>query len=55
MIEMENRTTTEIYLRSIGNIEKDAISAYEKATVGSHTEMNSHTESHTAAKLAGNE
>lgn len=50
----ENRTTTEIYLHSIGNIEKDAISAYEKATVGSRIEINSHTESHTATKLAGN-
>jgi hypothetical protein len=50
----ENRTTTEIYLHSIGNTEKEAISAYEKATVNSHTEINPHTESHTALKLAGN-
>lgn len=50
----ENRSTTEIYLHSIGNTEKDAISAYEKATVGSHAEMDSHTESHTVTKSVGN-
>lgn len=50
----ENRITTEIYLHSIGNTEKEAISAYEKATIDSHTEIISHTESHMALKLAGN-
>ncbi|MBP8697598.1 MAG: tyrosine-type recombinase/integrase [Syntrophorhabdaceae bacterium] len=44
----ENRTTTEIYLHSIGNTEKEAIRAYEEATT------NPHTESHTALKLAVN-
>ena len=50
----ENRNTSEIYLHSIGNTERDAINAYEKATIGSHTEMDSHTESRTVTKLVGN-
>jgi integrase len=37
----ENRTTTEIYLHSIGDSEKQAIQMYE------HARQNSHTESHT--------
>lgn len=38
----ENRTTTEIYLHSIGDSEREAISIYEQARGNSHTE--SHTE-----------
>jgi integrase len=37
----ENRTTTEIYLHSIGDSEQEAISAYEQATKNPHP--NSHT------------
>ena len=40
----ENRTTTEIYLHSIGDSEQEAIAAYERAT------ENPHTNSHTAKK-----
>jgi integrase len=39
----ENSTTTEIYLHSIGNAEKDAINTFEKAS----EKQNSHTDSHT--------
>ena len=39
----ENRRTTEIYLHSIGDLERNAISAFERAR------QNSHTDSHTAA------
>jgi len=38
----ENRSTTEIYLHSIGDAEKVAIEVYERARENSHT--NSHTE-----------
>ena len=38
----ENRKTTEIYLHSIGDLEKDAIAVFEHAREKSHT--NSHTE-----------
>lgn len=38
----ENRTTTEIYLHSIGMAEREAMAVYEKATQNSH--MKSHTE-----------
>ncbi len=38
----ENRTTTEIYLQGIGEIERQAMSIYEKARHKSHTD--SHTE-----------
>jgi integrase len=38
----ENRTTTEIYLHSIGDEEREAIATYEKVRKNSHTE--SHTE-----------
>lgn len=37
----ENRKTTEIYLHSIGNAEREAVAAYERAV------RNSHTDSHT--------
>ena len=40
----ENRTTTEIYLHSIGSAERDAIEAFERAR------QNSHTDSHTNEK-----
>jgi integrase len=40
----ENRTTTEIYLHSIGDSERQAIQMYE------HARQNSHTESHTNKK-----
>ena len=38
----ENRSTTEIYLHSIGHAERDAISVFENAVKKSHTD--SHTE-----------
>jgi site-specific recombinase XerD len=38
----ENRSTTEIYLHSIGDAERVAMSVYEKALRNSHTD--SHTE-----------
>ena len=34
----ENRTTTEIYLHSIGQAERDAMAIYERARKNSHTE-----------------
>jgi integrase len=34
----ENRTTTEIYLHSIGNMERDAMNAFERAREKSHTD-----------------
>jgi len=37
----ENRRTTEIYLHSIGDMERNAIAVYEQARQNSHT--NSHT------------
>ena len=37
----ENRTTTEIYLHSIGSAERDAISIFEQFVEKSHTD--SHT------------
>jgi integrase len=40
----ENRSTTEIYLHSIGDSEKTAIDLYERAR------QNSHTDSHTKEK-----
>ncbi|MBF0550268.1 MAG: tyrosine-type recombinase/integrase, partial [Deltaproteobacteria bacterium] len=42
----ENRTTTEIYLHSIGQAEQEAMRIYEQAT----PEPNSHTVSHTSQK-----
>jgi integrase len=44
----ENRTTTEIYLHSIGDAERIAIAAYEQGRNGG----DSHTKSHTKAKGA---
>lgn len=44
----ENRTTTEIYLHSIGEAERSAMAVYEKALDNPHTL--SHTESHTKEK-----
>ena len=38
----ENRSTTEIYLHSIGQAERQAMDVYERARKNSHT--NSHTE-----------
>ena len=47
----ENRTTTEIYLHSIGGQEKEAMKIYESATQDSHTlSHDSHTDSHTEQK-----
>ena len=43
----ENRSTTEIYLHSIGRQELEAVSVYEKAT------QNSHTDSHTTPTEKG--
>jgi len=40
----ENRTTTEIYLHSIGDLERDAMSVFEQARKKSHTK--SHTGDH---------
>ena len=37
----ENRKTTEIYLHSIGDLEREAINVFERAR------KNSHTDSHT--------
>jgi integrase len=44
----ENRSTTEVYLHSIGESEREAMSIYEKATENPHTD--SHTE--TAKELS---
>jgi len=44
----ENRSTTEIYLHSIGEAEREAMRIFEEVSENSHT--NSHTESHTEAK-----
>ena len=44
----ENRSTTEIYLHSIGEAEREAMRVFEEVSENSHT--NSHTESHTEAK-----
>ena len=38
----ENRTTTEIYLHSIGEAEREAMTIFEQASENSHTD--SHTE-----------
>ena len=45
----ENRTTTEIYLHTIGNAERDAISFLDK-----HSKEKSHTDSHTEIKKVFN-
>lgn len=39
----ENRTTTEIYLHSIGEAEREAMAIYEKAIEKSHTEKKTKT------------
>lgn len=44
----ENRTTTEIYLHSIGEAEREAMNIYESFV--NDSEGNSHTESHTKKK-----
>lgn len=44
----ENRKTTEIYLHSMGDLERQAMDAFERARENSHTD--SHTESHTNEK-----
>jgi hypothetical protein len=38
----EQRSTTEVYLQSIGNSERQAMAVFEEASKNSHT--NSHTE-----------
>ncbi len=43
----ENRKTTEIYLHSIAQAERDAMAVFERAS------RNSHTESHTEANSVG--
>ena len=47
----ENRTTTEIYLHSIGEAEREAMKIFEKATEDSHTE--SHTENEKESAQVG--
>jgi site-specific recombinase XerD len=47
ILSHENRSTTEIYLHSLEQTERDAISVYEKAR------QNSHTDSHTGIKKEG--
>ena len=42
----ENRTTTEIYLHSIGNAEREAMEVFEKASQVPHMEKVSHRFSH---------
>jgi integrase len=44
----ENRTTTEIYLHNVGNMEREAIVTYEQAT------KKSHTDSHTVIRISAN-
>jgi integrase len=44
----ENRTTTEIYLHNIGNMEREAIVMYEQAT------KKSHTDPHTVVRMSAN-
>ena len=46
----ESRSTTEIYLHSIGEAEREAMAIYENASKDPTTERNSHTESHTKKK-----
>ncbi len=40
----ENRSTTEIYLHSIGESEREAMKVYEELTEKSHTEPHIETE-----------
>ena len=44
----EHRSTTEIYLHSIGEAEREAMRIFEEVSEDSHT--NSHTDSHTETK-----
>ena len=48
----ENRSTTEIYLHSIGEAEREAMRVFEKMTENSHTE--SHTEKEEELALSAN-
>jgi integrase len=47
----ENRTTTEIYLHSIGEAEREAMRIFERMTEDSHTD--SHTETKKELTLPG--
>ena len=51
----ENRTTTEIYLHSIGEAEREAMTIYEQLTQDSHTILTqfSHRVSHRKKKDLG--
>ncbi len=42
----ENRSTTELYLHSIGEVERAAIAIFQKVT-SSDSQIDSHTDSHT--------
>jgi integrase len=46
----ENRSTTEIYLHSIGEAEREAMRVFEKMTRGEDSHTNSHTDSHIVKK-----
>jgi len=48
----ENRSTTEIYLHTLGDSQRRAIETYEQAREKAHTEENSHTDSHTGPVAA---
>jgi integrase len=48
----EHRSTTEIYLHSIGEAERQAMRVFEKMTENSHTE--SHTDKETGLALSAN-
>jgi integrase len=48
----ENRSTTEIYLHSIGEAEREAMRIFERMTENSHTD--SHTEKETGLTLSAN-
>ena len=44
----ENRSTTEVYLHSIGEAEREAMTIFEKATEDSHTESHTKNEKESA-------
>jgi integrase len=46
----ENRSTTEIYLHSIGEAERDAMRVFEEMTHAEDSHTNSHTDSHIVRK-----
>jgi len=48
----ENRSTTEIYLHTLGDSQRRAIETYEQARKKAHTEAKSHTDSHTGPVAA---